>query len=51
MIIAKNKPDIGDRMNKIISKLVEVNKLTGAIDVADFDDDAKLGSGKDKVES
>lgn len=50
MIIAKNKPDIGDRMNKIISKLAEVNKLTGVIDVADFDDDAKLGSGKDKVE-
>lgn len=50
MIEAKGKSDIGDRMNKIISKLAEVNGLTGIIDVADFDDDGKLGSGKDKVD-
>jgi type I restriction enzyme M protein len=50
MIDAKGKSDIGDRMNKIISKLAEANGLTGIIDVADFDDDAKLGSGKDKVD-
>ncbi len=50
MIDAKGKSDIGDRMNKIISKLAEANGLSGIIDVADFDDDAKLGSGKDKVD-
>jgi type I restriction enzyme M protein len=50
MIGAKGKSDIGDRMNKIISKLAEANGLTGIIDVADFDDDTKLGSGKDKVD-
>jgi type I restriction enzyme M protein len=50
MIEAKGKSDIGDRMNKIISRLAEANGLTGIIDVADFDDDAKLGSGKDKVD-
>jgi len=50
MIGAKGKSDIGDRMNKIISKLAEANSLTGIIDVADFDDDAKLGSGQDKVD-
>ncbi|NLB78892.1 MAG: type I restriction-modification system subunit M [Clostridiaceae bacterium] len=50
MIDAKGKGDIGDRMNKIISKLAEKNGLSGIIDVADFDDDGKLGSGKDKVD-
>jgi type I restriction enzyme M protein len=50
MIEAKGKSDIGDRMNKIISKLAEANKLNGVIDVADFDDDSKLGSGKEKVD-
>lgn len=50
MISAKGKSDIGDRMNKIISKLAEANSLSGIIDVADFDDDAKLGSGQDKVD-
>lgn len=50
MIEAKGKGDIGDRINKIISKLAEANGLTGIIDVADFDDDGKLGSGKDKVD-
>jgi type I restriction enzyme M protein len=50
MIDAKGKADIGDRVNKIISKLAEANKLSGVIDVADFDDDGKLGSGKEKVD-
>ena len=50
MIGAKGKSDIGDRMNKIISKLADANSLSGIIDVADFDDDAKLGSGQDKVD-
>ncbi len=50
MIEAKGKSDIGDRMNKIISKLAEANGLSGVIDVADFDDDGKLGSGKEKVD-
>ena len=50
MINAKGKSDIGERMNKIISDLAKANGLSGIIDVADFDDDAKLGSGKDKVD-
>lgn len=50
MVGAKGKSDIGDRMNKIISKLAEANGLSGIIDVADFDDDTKLGSGKEKVD-
>src|SRR5690554_699584 len=50
MVDVKGKSDIGDKMNKIISKLAEVNGLGGIIYVADFDDDAKLGSGKKKVD-
>jgi type I restriction enzyme M protein len=47
MVKLKGKPDIGDGMNKIISKLAEANELKGVIDVADFNDSDKLGSGKD----
>ena len=50
MINAKGSNGIGDKMNKIISKLAEANGLSGIIDVADFDDDTKLGSGKEKVD-
>lgn len=47
---AKGRSDIGDRINKIISKLAEANSLVGIIDQADFDDDSKLGSDKEKVD-
>ena len=47
MISLKGKPDIGDRINKIIAKLAEANDLKGVIDVADFNDSDKLGKGKD----
>jgi len=50
MIAAKGKSDIGDKMNVIISKLAEANGLSGIIDVADFDDDGKLGSGDEKID-
>ncbi len=50
MIKAKGKSNIGERMNIIIKNLADANRLTGIIDVADFDDDNKLGSGKDKVD-
>ena len=47
MVALKGKKDIGDGMNKIIGKLAEANDLKGVIDVADFNDPDKLGSGKD----
>lgn len=50
MIAAKNKPDIGDRINKIIAKLAEENELKGVIDLTDFNDEEKLGKGKDMVD-
>lgn len=47
MVALKGQKDIGDKMNKIIAKLAEANDLRGVIDVADFNDSAKLGEGKE----
>ena len=46
----KGQSDIGDRINKIIGELAKANDLNGIITVADFNDDEKLGKGKDKVD-
>ncbi len=49
MVLFKGNPDIGDLINKqIIGRIVEENQLKGTIDVADFNNDEKLGSGKEK---
>jgi len=50
MVKLKGQPDIGDKINKIIGELAKANDLTGVITVADFNDDEKLGKGKDKVD-
>ena len=50
MVALKGDKEIGDKMNKIISKLAKANELTGVIDVADFNDADKLGKGKDMVD-
>ena len=50
MVDLKGKPNIGEGINKIISKLAEENELKGIIDVADFNDTDKLGSGKEQVD-
>lgn len=47
MVALKGRIDIGDKMNVIISKLAEVNELKGVIDVADFNNEDKLGKGKE----
>ena len=47
LIALKGKPEIGDGINKVIAKLAEANDLKGVIDVADFNDPDKLGSGKE----
>ncbi len=50
MIKLKGQADIGDQINKkIIAPLAEANNLRGVIDQTDFNDDEKLGSGKEKV--
>lgn len=47
MVALKGQKDIGDGMNKIIARLAEANELKGVIDVADFNDEDKLGKGKE----
>lgn len=46
----KGDKEIGDRINKIIGRLAEENALKGVIDVADFNDEDKLGKGKDMID-
>jgi type I restriction enzyme M protein len=50
LVAAKGKADMGDRVNKIIAKLAEANGLKGVIDITDFNDDEKVGKGKDMVD-
>ncbi len=47
MVKLKGDKEIGDKINKIISKLADANELKGVIDVADFNDEDKLGRGKE----
>lgn len=50
MVALKGDKEIGDKINKIIAKLAAANELKGVIDVADFNDNEKLGSGKEMTE-
>lgn len=51
MVALKGQPDIGDRINKeILRPLFAANGLEGSMELADFNDDDKLGEGKDKVD-
>ncbi len=48
MVALKGKPDIGDQINKkILGPLAQANHLA---DMPDFNDPAKLGTGKEMVE-
>jgi type I restriction enzyme M protein len=50
MVALKGDKEIGDKMNKIIGRLAEANKLKGVIDLADWNDEDKLGKGKAMVD-
>ena len=51
MVAAKGDKEIGDKLNKIIARLADANdNLKGAIDLANFNDEEKLGKGKDMVD-
>lgn len=50
IVALKNTPNIGDKLNIILKQIAEANDLQGVIDVADFNDEEKLGKGKDQVE-
>jgi type I restriction enzyme M protein len=47
MVRLKGDKEIGDKINKIIGRLAEANDLKGVIDQADFNDEDKLGRGKE----
>ena len=51
MVALKNDKEIGDKINKLVARLADANEtLKGAINVADFNDEEKLGKGKDMVD-
>ena len=50
MVALKGNKEIGDKMNTIIGELAKANDLVGVIDVADFNDDEKLGKGQEMVD-
>lgn len=47
MVALKGDKEIGDKINKIIGRLADANDLKGVIDQADFNDESKLGTGKE----
>ena len=51
MVALKNDKEIGDKINKLVGRLADANDtVKGAINVADFNDEEKLGKGKDMVD-
>jgi type I restriction enzyme M protein len=47
ILALKGDKEIGDKINKVIGKLAEANELQKVIDLADFNDEEKLGKGKE----
>ncbi|MDK2834558.1 MAG: type restriction enzyme protein [Methanolobus sp.] len=50
MVSLKGDKEIGDEMNKAIGRLAGANGLKGVVDLADFNDDSKLGKGKEMAD-
>ena len=50
MVALKGDKEIGDKINKIIGVLAEENDLKGVINVADFNDEDRLGKGREMVD-
>ena len=51
MVALKGKPDIGDKINtQVIQPLIDANSQLARSDFPDFNDSAKLGDGKEKVD-
>ena len=46
LVALKGQTNIGEGVNKVLSKLAEANGLKGVIDIVDFNDEDKLGKGK-----
>src|SRR5215211_7884904 len=47
MVKLRGDKEIGDKINKIIGRLAKANDLLSVIDQADFNDEDKLGRGKE----
>jgi type I restriction enzyme M protein len=47
LVSLKGKPDVGEKVNIAVRRLAEENDLLGVINNANFDEPAKLGSGKE----
>ena len=50
MVSLKGDKEIGDKINKIIAKFAEANNQISDFNQADFNDDSKLGKGKEMVD-
>ncbi len=50
LIVEKGKSDVGDRVDKIIQKFLEDNKLQGSLPDVSFNNPDELGSGKELVD-
>lgn len=50
LIAAKGKPDVGERVDVILQKFLEDNKLAGALPDVSFNNPDELGSGKELVD-
>lgn len=50
LIKAKGKPDVGERVDKIIQKFLEVNNLKGSLPDVSFNNPDELGRGKELVD-
>lgn len=50
LVAAKGKTDIGERVDKIIQKFLEVNKLQGSLPDVSFNNSDELGTGKELVD-
>ena len=50
LIKAKGKPDVGERVNKILQKFLEDNELVGALPDVSFINADELGTGKELVD-
>lgn len=50
IVALRGKPNIGEGIDTIIGAIAEANDLAGVIDAASFNDDEKLGRGKEMVD-
>ena len=50
ILALKGDKEIGDKINKIIEKLAKPNDLEKVIDLANFNDEEKLGTGREMVD-